>query len=217
MTRRLFLLCLTAFLSLCALLDAPLPASAREAPTRRGYASWYGGDLHGRKTASGEPFDMHAPTAAHKTLPLGTVVRVTNLSNGRSVLVAVNDRGPYRRNRDIDVSYFAAKQLGIVKPGSAAVRIDVLGDAKGRPLDPDSAYFVRINAYPGKAEAQRLVRTLERKGEVTARVRQSTENGRTRWTVCVGPFRDFTDARALRRRLMRHRADIDIVAGPARD
>ncbi|WP_353114831.1 septal ring lytic transglycosylase RlpA family protein [Nitratidesulfovibrio sp.] len=217
MTRRHPLRYLTTILMFCALLAASLPAAASEAPAKRGRASWYGDDLHGKKTASGEAYDMNALTAAHKTLPLGTVVRVTNLSNGRSVLVTVNDRGPYRGNRDIDVSYSAAKQLGIVRPGSAAVRIEVLGDAKGRPLDPDSAYFVRIRSYASKAEAERLVRKLEREGEAAARVRTRTENGRKRWMVCVGPFRDFDDARALRRHLMQRHADIDIVADRARD
>ena len=92
MTRRHPLLYPTTILMLCALLLAALPAAASEAPTKRGRASWYSDDLHGKKTASGEAYDLNALTAAHKTLPLGTVVRVTNLANGRSVLVTVNDR-----------------------------------------------------------------------------------------------------------------------------
>jgi rare lipoprotein A len=90
-----------------------------------GLASWYGEAFHLRQTASGEPFDMYDLTAAHRSLPLNTVVRVTNLQNGRSVLVRINDRGPYVRGRAIDLSRYAAKQLGMKNTGLAPVRIDV--------------------------------------------------------------------------------------------
>lgn len=90
----------------------------------RGKASWYGGRFNGRKTASGEPFDPTKLTAAHKTLPLGTKAIVTNLENGNSVEVEINDRGPYVRERIIDVSYAAAKQLGITKTGTAPVQVE---------------------------------------------------------------------------------------------
>jgi peptidoglycan lytic transglycosylase len=90
-----------------------------------GLASWYGEAFHLRQTASGEPFDMNDLTAAHRYLPLNTVVRVTNLRNNRSVLVRINDRGPYVRGRTIDLSSYAAKQLGMRNSGLAPVRIDV--------------------------------------------------------------------------------------------
>jgi len=89
-----------------------------------GRASWYGAAFHLRQTASGERFDQHRMTCAHRTLPLGTTVRVTNLLNGRSVLVTITDRGPFRRHRDIDVSYGAARVLGMVQRGVARVRIE---------------------------------------------------------------------------------------------
>jgi rare lipoprotein A len=91
-----------------------------------GKASWYGEPHHGRKTASGEVFDMHALTAAHPTLPLGTYLLVTNLANGRSVEVRVNDRGPVARDRVIDLSYAAARALGVVADGVFRVRIAVV-------------------------------------------------------------------------------------------
>jgi rare lipoprotein A len=91
-----------------------------------GTASWYGRPHHGRRTASGEPFDMNALTAAHRTLPLGTRVRVTNLDNGRVVEVRINDRGPTRTDRIIDLSYGAARALGAVGDGVFPVRISVL-------------------------------------------------------------------------------------------
>jgi len=91
--------------------------------TRRGVASWYGNKFHGKPTSSGEPYNMHAMTAAHKTLPLPTRVRVRNLANGRSVVVVVNDRGPFVDNRIIDLSYAAAHQLDIVRKGTAMVEV----------------------------------------------------------------------------------------------
>ncbi|WLF83319.1 septal ring lytic transglycosylase RlpA family protein [Moraxella sp. ZY21109] len=92
--------------------------------SQTGVASWYGRQFHGRKTASGETFDMNALTAAHRTLPLNCYVRVTNEKNGKSVVVKINDRGPFHGNRVLDLSYGAAKKLGIVDAGSAKVRIE---------------------------------------------------------------------------------------------
>ncbi len=91
-----------------------------------GIASYYAEDFHGKLTASGETFNMYELSAAHKTLPLGTVVRVTNLDNGKSVVVPINDRGPFVKNRIIDLSYGAAKVLGMIGPGTARVRVEVL-------------------------------------------------------------------------------------------
>jgi rare lipoprotein A len=91
-----------------------------------GIASYYGDAFHGRKTSSGEVYDMHALTAAHRTLPFNTRVRVTNLDNSRSVEVRINDRGPFKDNRVIDVSYKAALQLGLISNGTAPVRIEIL-------------------------------------------------------------------------------------------
>ena len=95
--------------------------------TEEGLASWYGSDFHGKRTSNGELYDMYAQTAAHKTLPLGVSVRVTNTANGRSTVVRVNDRGPFVRGRIIDLSYTAAKELGVVGPGTAPVRVEALG------------------------------------------------------------------------------------------
>lgn len=93
---------------------------------QQGLSSWYGKQFHGRKTASGERFDMHAMTAAHRTLPLQTHVRVTNLANGKSVVVRINDRGPRLHNRIIDLSHGAAQVLGFIKKGLARVEVEVL-------------------------------------------------------------------------------------------
>lgn len=91
-----------------------------------GVASYYGLEFHGRRTASGEIYNMNALTAAHPTLPIGTIVKVTNLANNKSVIVRINDRGPFRKNRIMDVSYEAAKQLGFLNDGTALVKIEVI-------------------------------------------------------------------------------------------
>jgi rare lipoprotein A len=109
------------------LMTAPLVAfGAESSSTDRGLASYYASDFHGRRTASGERFDMQALTAAHRTLPFGTLVRVTNLRNGRKVVVRINDRGPFRKGRLIDVSLAAAERLGLVSRGLGRVTIAVL-------------------------------------------------------------------------------------------
>jgi rare lipoprotein A len=112
---------LLAGVSGCAAHTAGLTGSAPSV----GLASYYAREHDGRRTASGETYDMDAMTAAHRTLPFGTRLRVTNLENGRQVVVRVNDRGPFRRGRIIDVSRAAARELGLIGPGVARVRLDV--------------------------------------------------------------------------------------------
>jgi rare lipoprotein A len=102
------------------------PADPTVPRRQTGLASYYAGEHDGLRTASGERYDMDELTAAHRTLPFGTRVRVTNLQNGRRVVVRINDRGPFRRGRVIDVSYAAARRLGLVRSGVAKVRIQVL-------------------------------------------------------------------------------------------
>ncbi|MBQ3059862.1 MAG: septal ring lytic transglycosylase RlpA family protein [Desulfovibrio sp.] len=108
-----------------------------------GKASWYGGNFHNRKTASGLLYDMHTFTAAHKTLPMGTVVRVTDRSNGKSVMVCVTDRGPYVRGRIIDLSWAAAQKLDLDSRGVCNVKLEVISDETGKPLNSDHAYYIR--------------------------------------------------------------------------
>ncbi len=113
----------------CAERKAPAasPASIERHHVETGQASWYGKAHQGALTASGERFDMHALTAAHRTLPFGTIVRVTHVKSGKSVNVRINDRGPFRSGRIIDLSYEAAKRLGIVDRGTARVELTVIG------------------------------------------------------------------------------------------
>jgi rare lipoprotein A len=109
----------------------------------RGIASWYGPQFHKRMPSSGEPYDMYAMTAAHKTLPLPTWVEVTNLENGKSVVVKVNDRGPFVKHRLIDLSYAAAQELGIVRDGTARVEVRALGAAQVASADSSASTAVR--------------------------------------------------------------------------
>jgi len=110
-----------------------------------GLASWYGADFHGRRTADGDTFDMHSLTAAHRTLPLPCTVRVTNLSNHRSVLVRVNDRGPFIGDRIIDLSAQSARVLGFYDRGLAKVKVDYVGPAS-RPSTPAAPPAPRVTA-----------------------------------------------------------------------
>lgn len=122
-------LMIAALLSACAAREPtlPPPAPASSPFVETGTASWYGRWHRGRRTASGERFNPNAMTAAHRSLPLGTVVRVTNLENHRFVRVRINDRGPYVDGRIIDLSAAAARRLGMEKDGIARVRIEVVG------------------------------------------------------------------------------------------
>lgn len=137
----------------------------------RGVASWYGPAFHGLRTATGEPYDMYAMTAAHKTLPLPCYVRVTNLQNGRSVVVRINDRGPFVANRLIDLSYTAAAKLGMLRSGTAFVEVRALtpGSPSGNELtraveSPPRELFVQVGAYAVEADAWRMYERLRRAG-----------------------------------------------------
>ena len=109
----------------CATRKAPAVEPVKKGHQQKGLASWYGKKYHGRRTANGEKFDMRAVSAAHRTLPFGTVVKVTNLENGRSLRVRINDRGPFVDGRIIDLSYKAAKKLGMVQDGVVRVKLVV--------------------------------------------------------------------------------------------
>lgn len=122
---------------------------ASESQLLTGKASWYGRDFHNKATASGLDYDMYTFTAAHRTLPMGTVVKVTDQQNGKSVMVCVTDRGPFVRGRIIDVSYAAAKQLDLNERGVGNVKLEVVSDENGSPLKPDQAYFIRYVSENG--------------------------------------------------------------------
>ena len=131
-----------------------------EGPVQTGEASWYGEEFHGRRTSSREVYDMNDLTAAHNTLPFGTMVMVTNLNNGRSVAVRINDRGPFVKNRVIDLSYAAARAIDMIGSGTAPVRIEVL-----RELSPPMAalrFYVQVGSFVQRKNADALRRELAR-------------------------------------------------------
>lgn len=180
---------------------------------QHGIASWYGKKFHGRKTSNGEIYDMYAMTAAHKTLPLGTFVRVANLENGRSVDVRVNDRGPFVRGRIIDLSYTAAKAIGMVGPGTAKVRVVALGapapqSTPGQtpqylPIDYYSGNFTfQVGAFTERANAQRLVQKLDRQYK-NAHMTTFNDGQRTFYRVRVGQTDSLEQAQLFEAQLVR--------------
>lgn len=125
---------------------------AQQGDLLSGKASWYGPDFHNKATASGLSYDMYTFTAAHRTLPMGTVVKVTDQDNGKSVMVCVTDRGPFVRGRIIDLSYAAAQQINLGKRGVGRVNLEVVSDETGTPLKADQAYFIRYGAHGGASK-----------------------------------------------------------------
>jgi len=179
----------------------PLPDS--KGFRQRGIASWYGKDFHGKKTSNGEIYDMYAMTAAHKTLPLGTYVRVHNLENNRELEVRINDRGPFVRGRIIDLSYTAAKKLGLVGPGTADVEIVALGTpaatdgGTGRTFvqgDYYSGNFTfQVGAFANRENAERLKRKLDEQYK-NAHITLYDRGDKIFYRVRVGAFTTLEDA-----------------------
>ncbi|MES1195673.1 MAG: septal ring lytic transglycosylase RlpA family protein, partial [Steroidobacter sp.] len=145
----------------------------------RGVASWYGPGFHEGSTSSGERYDMYGMTAAHKTLPLPTYVQVTNLSNGRSIVVRVNDRGPFKEGRIIDLSYTAAAKLDMLRNGTAFVEVKALvpGENASHNTSTTSNLFVQAGAFSGKANAERLLNQLRQRGFQSTFIRDDVVNG----------------------------------------
>jgi len=158
----------------------------------RGVASWYGPDFHGGSTSTGEQYDMYAMTAAHKTLPLPAYARVTNLQNGRSVVVRINDRGPFKKNRIIDLSYAAAVRLDIVREGTALVEVSVVGPSSPPTVVAASAgpqrLFAQAGAFADESNARRLAEGLAATGIQGVTVDRGTGGGRTLFRVRIGPL-----------------------------
>jgi len=131
---------------------APSPVPQGSGRTEEGKASWYGAPFHGRRASNGEVYDMYKLTAAHRTLPFETVVRVTNLNNGKTTTVRITDRGPFVDNRIIDLSQAAAREIESIGPGIVPVRIEVLGN-----VDVTAGFFtVQVGAFHDRGNAERL-------------------------------------------------------------
>ena len=138
-----------------------IPANAKPLFVETGLASWYGPPYHNRPAANGEIYDMNAPTAAHRTLPLGSIVRVTNLSTGQRTLVRINDRGPFIEGRIIDLSLAAASEIGVRRAGIAKVRVEVM--RAPAPLDSGGRWAVQIGAIKDEGTAAQLKDKLSRR------------------------------------------------------
>ncbi|MDH4275664.1 MAG: septal ring lytic transglycosylase RlpA family protein [Gammaproteobacteria bacterium] len=174
--------------------------------TEQGTASWYGEDFHGKRTSSGEPYDMYAMTAAHRVLPLPSYVEVTNTDNGRRAVVRVNDRGPFRKDRVLDLSYAAAVKLGVVENGTAHVRLRAL--TPGADEDPsdarDDRFFVQVGAFSSEPNAQRLRdRLLRSPLDTPVNVSRVVHDEKPLFRVRVGPVADREAVRGVVARLGR--------------
>jgi len=174
------------------------PATTPAPAPETGLASWYGPDFHGKRTSNWEIYDMYDMTAAHRTLPFGTQVMVTNLENGRAATVRINDRGPFVGDRIIDLSYAAARVLGMIGPGTVRVRLDILG---GAPTAPGAGgWFVQAGSFISKDNASRLVRELETRGYAGVRISRYETPAQVYFRVRVAAP-DEDSAGALARRL----------------
>lgn len=158
-----------------------------------GLASWYGPGFHGQKTSSGETYDMNDLTAAHKVLPMHTRIRVQNLENGRVTDLRVNDRGPFVAGRIVDLSLAGAQALGVVGPGTARVRLTVLGGAGMGAAGVVAAvaretFYVQVGAFTVQANAERLARELKAGGYPSSRIAPAVVDGVRYWRVQAGAF-----------------------------
>jgi rare lipoprotein A len=187
------------------------PQTEHRAYSEEGLASWYGRRFHGKKTASGELYDMYAMTAAHPTLPIPSYARVTALKSGKSVVVRINDRGPFHSTRVIDLSYTAAYKLGLLKSGSGRVRVDSIDpadfDTQGEALR--QGVFLQVGAFSREDNAQKLIERLARTLALDASRSRIVLNG-TLHRVQLGPYASDAEAQADRAR-MQERLDLNAV------
>lgn len=164
-----------------------------------GIASWYGNKFHGNQTSNGEIYDMYAMTAAHKQLPLPSYVRVTNLDNNRSVVVRVNDRGPFHQGRVIDLSYVAASKLGIVKAGTAPVKVEIVTHAEAHPtlaaVHSGETVAVQIGAFSLRESADKVKQKISKLFSVPVRISEVRNQGNKLYRVRLGPFDNMDSAR----------------------
>jgi rare lipoprotein A len=175
----------------------PEPGTVLQGNT--GIASWYGHPYHGRHTSSGEVYNMHELTAAHRTLPFQTRVKVVNLENGREVIVRINDRGPFVEGRIIDLSFAAAQAIGM--PSTALVRLEVLGSALPGGPGPQGYFGVQIGSFRDRRNAEMLAKSVERKFNPVSMQRVEQPNG-VFYRLIVGREPTEFDASELARRLV---------------
>ncbi len=168
-------------------------------------ASWYGEEFEGRRTASGEPFDKDALSAAHREFPFGTKLKVTNLSNGRSVIVVVNDRGPFVSGRDIDLSYAAARKIGLVGPGTGEVLIEYLGRDESYVREimyasTGGPYVIQVGSFREQANAVLLKTALDEKYR-DVYIAEGEVHGRIHYRVRIGTVKEREEASRIAKAL----------------
>jgi rare lipoprotein A len=176
-----------------------------------GVASWYGRKFHGRKTANGEVFDAYAASAAHRSLPLPSYVRVTNLDNHQSMIVRVNDRGPFHADRIIDLSYGAAVKLGFAEQGVARVELTAISVEGTEDLrnDPEFAHwrsdyrFLQIGSFSEERSALALQRRLEEQVSARVDVSEFQRSDRAWYRVRIGPLHDWQELQDIKAQLTR--------------
>ncbi len=174
------------------------PLISATAHTEMGIASWYGNKFHGHLTSNGETYDMFAMTAAHKTLPLPSYVRVTNLDNGKTAVVRVNDRGPFHRDRIIDLSYSAANKIGMLQQGTARVQLELLqSPAMLAKHNQSPGCFIQVFASADGNRAQQLKQQLQQQQALPAEIQAASGIFRLR----VGPTHDKQQAQQWLNRL----------------
>lgn len=172
--------------------------AAADGYVERGVASWYGPTFHGVNTSSGETYDMYGMTAAHKTLPLPTYARVTNLRNGRSCVVRINDRGPFVANRLIDLSYTAAAKLDMLREGTTLVEVRALEPGQPDSLTrisetPPPTLYMQVGAFADPNNAQRAIKRLHAAGFGSAFIAAPTTDKPLLYKVRVGPINNVAD------------------------
>ena len=159
----------------------------------RGVASWYGTKFHGRRTSSGETYDMFMMSAAHTTLPIPCYAKVTNLDNGKSVIVKINDRGPFRKDRIIDLSYAAAHKLDMAQAGTANVEVETItfaekiAEAPAVPVSGSGERFVQVGAYSNHETAQNLAKVLDREIRLPVKITSVFVGNKKLYRVRIGP------------------------------
>ena len=207
------------FLTLCTILLSMEVASAQEAFVQEGVASYYGHEFNGRRTSSGERYSKHKLTAAHPTLAFGTSVKVTNVDNGKSVVVKINDRGPSTKKRIIDVSFAAAKKLGMLSSGTANVRIESISITSTEPNDSTQeprteeptkelfqldvkeanivGWIIQIGSYGEATNFIRLAENIKKTYNRPMLVELVTIGDKQVYRILIGPEKNEESAKAL--------------------
>lgn len=176
------------------------PISSHEGYIEEGRASWYGPKFHGKKTSNGEIFNMYEMTAAHRVLPMNTMVRVTNLDNGRVVDLRINDRGPFVGNRIIDLSFAAARKIEMIGPGTANVRVEAQGSVPKEDIAGN--FYIQVGSFSSKENAEKMKSEMRQDGYKDTRLQEFARDNQKLWRVQAGRFNNLLSAEQAHTRLL---------------